>query len=85
MAQKDYQNSKLITYRRSTTLTPSEQEYLRNMSKKQEEILNKLYQLKFLKDKNEKVYGFYDPQQNQIYLTEELLNSNTLVHEMPHW
>jgi hypothetical protein len=42
-------------------------------------------QIKFLKDKNERIYGFYNPQNNQIYLTEEVMNSDTLTHELYHF
>ena len=33
---------------------------------------------------NDVVYGFYDQNTNQIYLTEEYLNSGTLIHENWH-
>lgn len=33
---------------------------------------------------NEKVYGFHDPKTNQVYLTEEYLTSESLIHEMSH-
>lgn len=35
--------------------------------------------------KNERIYGFYNPQNNQIYLTEEVMNSDTLTHELWHF
>lgn len=40
-------------------------------------------QIQFLKE-GEMVYGFYDPNTDQMFLTEELLNPNTLVHEYWH-
>lgn len=39
---------------------------------------------KFLKT-TDKVYGFYDPKTKQIFLTEEYLTSESLIHETFHW
>ena len=56
--------------RRNTTLASTED----NIPEKD--------RIKFL-EANDKVYGFYNPATDKIYLTEEFLNSGTLLHE--HW
>lgn len=39
--------------------------------------------LQFLQE-GQRVYGFYDPTTKEMYMTEEYINSNTLVHESWH-
>lgn len=40
--------------------------------------------IQFLKDSDMKVYGFYDKAEDKIYLAEDVLNENTLMHELWH-
>jgi hypothetical protein len=47
-----------------------------------EDNISEKDRIKFL-EANDKVYGFYNPATDKIYLTEEFLNSGTLLHE--HW
>ena len=66
-------------------------EFRRNTLLEQTEIVDRDIQIsmdsilgvKFL-SKDDIVYGFYNPATNQIFLTEEYLNSSTLMHELWH-
>lgn len=66
-------------------------EFRRNTLLEQTEIIARDLQIsmdsilgvKFL-SKDDIVYGFYNPATNQIFLTEEYLNSSTLMHELWH-